>query len=158
MTARSSEMERGVADAVWAFSSSFRKPVPSRRRPFTALQSALQPCSKGFRPSPVPGLIKVMVCFYIAVNSESAACTAPPEKRGVLQLVSLLIQVGNIDPGGKYCEQAPLVQVVIWVTAIVGLVLVSDSGFVELQLILNGLTGKNGKIFSFLKFFLSSRK
>ena len=37
-----------------------------------------------------------MVCFYIAVNSESAACTAPPEKRGVLQLVSLLIQVGNI--------------------------------------------------------------
>ena len=47
---------------------------------------------------------------------------------------------------------------VIWVTAIVGLVLVSDSGFVELQLILNGLTGKNGKIFSFLKFFLSSRK
>ena len=106
-----------------------------------------------------------MVCFYIAVNSESAACTAPPEKRGVLQLVSLLIQVGNIDPGGKYCdpgwkycEQAPLVQVVIWVTAIVGLVLVSDSGFVELQLILNGLTGKNGKIFSFLKFFLSSRK
>jgi len=95
----------------------------SRRRPFTALQSALQPCSKGFRPSPVPGLIKVMVCFYIAVNSESAACTAPPEKRGVLQLVSLLIQV------------------VIWVTAIVGLVLVSDSGFVELQLILNGLTG-----------------
>ena len=43
-------------------------------------------------------------------------------------------------------------------TAIVGLVLVSDSGFVELQLILNGLTGKNVKIFSFLKFFLSSRK
>ena len=38
-------------------------------------------------------------------------------------------------------------------TAIVGLVLVSDSDFVELQLILNGLTGKNVKIFSFLKFF-----
>ena len=34
-------------------------------------------------------------------------------------------------------------KVVIWVTAIVGLVLVGDSGFVELQLILNNLTGEN---------------
>ena len=34
-------------------------------------------------------------------------------------------------------------KVVIWVTAIVGLVLVGDSGFVELQLILNSLTGEN---------------
>ena len=36
-------------------------------------------------------------------------------------------------------------KVVIWVTAIVGLVLVGDSGFVELQLILNNLTGENLK-------------
>ena len=34
---------------------------------------------------------------------------------------------------------------VIWVTTIVGLVLVGDSGFVELQLILNNLTGENLK-------------
>ena len=38
-----------------------------------------------------------------------------------------------------------LTQVVIWVTAVVGLVLVGDSGFVEMQLIVNKLTGKNCK-------------
>ena len=38
-----------------------------------------------------------------------------------------------------------LTQVVIWVTAVVGLVLVGDSGFVEMQLIVNKLTGKNWK-------------
>ena len=141
-------MERGVADAVWAFSSSFWKPVPSCRRPFTALQSALQPSSKesSSRTDQSYGLF--LHCRQLRVSrlhsssrekGSPSTCVAP-------------------DPGGKYCEQAPLVQVVIWVTAIVGLVLVSDSGFVELQLILNGLTGKNVKIFSFLKFFLSSRK
>ena len=34
-----------------------------------------------------------MVCFYIAVNTESGACTAPPERRGVLQAASLVVQV-----------------------------------------------------------------
>ena len=37
-------------------------------------------------------------------------------------------------------------------TTIVGLVLVGDSGFVELQLILNSLTGENLKRFSFFSF------
>jgi len=69
-----------------------------------------------------------MVCFYIAVNTESGACTAPPERRGALQAVSLVVQV------------------VIWVTVVVGLVLVGDSGFVELQLIMNGLTGNRSPL------------
>ena len=34
-----------------------------------------------------------MVCFYIAVNTESGACTAPPERRGALQAASLVVQV-----------------------------------------------------------------
>jgi len=71
-----------------------------------------------------------MVCFYIAVNTESGVCTAPPERRGALQAASFVVQV------------------VIWVTAIVGLVLVGDSGFVEMQLIINKLTGKNWKTIS----------
>ena len=37
-----------------------------------------------------------MVCFYIAVNTESGACTAPPERRGALQAASLVVQV-NIE-------------------------------------------------------------
>ena len=37
-------------------------------------------------------------------------------------------------------------------TTIVGLVLVGDSGFVELQLILNNLTGEDSKGFSFFDF------
>ena len=45
--------------------------------------------------------------------------------------------------------QCILIQVVIWVTAVVGLVLVGDSGFVELQLILNGLTGENWNFLPF---------
>jgi len=69
-----------------------------------------------------------MVCFYIAVNTESGACTASPERRGALQAVSLVVQV------------------VIWVTVVVGLVLVGDSGFVELQLIMNGLTGNRSPL------------
>ena len=40
--------------------------------------------------------IIVMVCFYIAVNTESGACTAPPERRGALQAASLVVQV-NIE-------------------------------------------------------------
>merc|ERR1711971_854902 len=68
-----------------------------------------------------------MVCFYIAVNTESGACTAPPERRGALQAASLVVQV------------------VIWVTAGVGLVLV-DSGFVEMQLIINKLTGNRSPL------------
>jgi len=35
--------------------------------------------------------IKDMVCFYIAVNTESGACTAPPERRGALQAASLVV-------------------------------------------------------------------
>jgi len=69
-----------------------------------------------------------MVCFYIAVNTESGSCTASPERRGPLQVASLVVQV------------------VIWVTTIVGLVLVGDSGFVELQLILNSLTGNRSPL------------
>jgi len=69
-----------------------------------------------------------MVCFYIAVNTESGACTAPPERRGALQAASLVVQV------------------VIWVTAVVGLVLVGDSGFVEMQLIVNKLTGNRSPL------------
>ena len=143
MTARSSEMERGVVDAVWAFSSSFRKPVPSRRRPFTALQSALQPSSKesSSRTDQSYGLF--LHCRQLRV---SRLHSSSREKGSPSTCVAA-------DPGAwKYCEQALLVQVVIWVTAIVGLVLVSDSGFVELQLILNGLTGKNVKIFSLSNF------
>ena len=37
-------------------------------------------------------------------------------------------------------------------TAVVGLVLVGNSGFVELQLILNGLTGENRNLCSFCRF------
>ena len=91
-----------------------------------------------------------MVCFYIAVNTESGACTAPPERRGVLQAASLVVQV-NIE-GCLRPVLCLLSQVVIWVTAVVGLVLVGDSGFVELQLILNGLTGENCKLCSFCPF------
>jgi len=69
-----------------------------------------------------------MVCFYIAVNTESGTCTAPPERRGALQAASLVVQV------------------VIWVTAVVGLVLVGDSGFVEMQLIVNKLTGNRSPL------------
>ena len=91
-----------------------------------------------------------MVCFYIAVNTESGACTAPPERRGVLQAASLVVQV-NIE-GCLRPVLCLLSQVVIWVTAVVGLVLVGDSGFVELRLILNGLTGENCKLCSFCPF------
>merc|ERR1712055_1179415 len=69
-----------------------------------------------------------MVCFYIAVNTESGACTAPPERRGALQAASLVVQV------------------VIWVTAVVGLVLVGDSGFIEMQLIVNKLTNNRSPL------------
>ena len=34
-----------------------------------------------------------MVCFFIAVNTESGRCKASPERRGPLQVVSLLLQV-----------------------------------------------------------------
>jgi len=61
-----------------------------------------------------------MVCFFIAVNTESGRCKASPERRGPLQVVSLVLQV------------------IIWATATVGVVLVGESVFVEFQLIHNG--------------------
>ena len=45
-----------------------------------------------------------MVCFYIAVNTESGACTAPPERRGALQAASLVVQVKIEKYLGQPCK------------------------------------------------------
>jgi len=69
-----------------------------------------------------------MVCFWIGLNTESTACSFSPSRRLLLELVSFIIQV------------------VVWIITLTGLILIGDSGFQELSVGLNYLTGNRSPL------------